>query len=39
VEKGRQLLAESDLAILAAEDLTDAAVKVIAQARDKDALV
>ena len=39
VEKGRQLLAESDLAILAAEDLTDAAVKVIAQAKDKDALV
>ncbi len=38
VEKGRQLLAESDLAILAAEDLTDAAVKVIAQARDKDAV-
>jgi len=39
VEKGRQLLADSDLAILAAEDLTDAAVKVIAQARDKDAAV
>ena len=39
VEKGRQLLAESDFAILAAEDLTDAAVKVIAQARDKDAVV
>ena len=39
VEKGRQLLADSDLPILAAEDLTDAAVKVIAQARDKDAVV
>ena len=39
VEKGRQLLADSDLAILAAEDLTDAAVKVIAQATDKDAAV
>ena len=39
VEKGRQLLAASDLAILAAEDLTDAAVKVVAQATDKDAVV
>jgi len=35
VAKGRQLLADSDLAILAADDLTDAAVKVIAQAGDK----
>jgi succinyl-CoA synthetase beta subunit len=30
VEKGRQLLAESGLAIIAAEDLTDAARKAIA---------
>jgi succinyl-CoA synthetase beta subunit len=37
VEKGRKLLAENDLAILAADDLTDAAVKVIALAKDKDA--
>ena len=37
VEKGRKLLAESGLAILAADDLTDAAVKVIALAKDKDA--
>jgi len=35
VANGRQLLADSDLAILAADDLTDAAVKVIAQAGDK----
>jgi succinyl-CoA synthetase beta subunit len=36
VEKGRALLAESDLAILAAEDLTDAAVKIIELAKNKD---
>ena len=33
--KGRKLLAESDLAILAADDLTDAAVKVIALAKEQ----
>ena len=38
VDKGRQLLADSDLAILAADDLTDAAVKVIAQAKNTDAV-
>jgi succinyl-CoA synthetase beta subunit len=38
VEKGRALLTESDLAILAADDLTDAAIKVIALAKDRDAL-
>ena len=37
VKKGRQLLADSDLGILTANDLTDAAVKIIALAKDKDA--
>jgi succinyl-CoA synthetase beta subunit len=37
VEKGRQLLADNDLSILAADDLTDAAVKVIEQAKNKGA--
>ena len=36
-DKGRALLAESDLAILAAEDLTDAAVNIIELARNKGA--
>ncbi len=35
VEKGRQLLADSDLAILAADDMTDAAVKIIALAKNR----
>ncbi len=38
VKKGRQLLADNDLPILAADDLTDAAVKVIAQAKNRDAV-
>ena len=37
VEKGRQLLADSDLAILAANDMTDAAVKIIALAKNRGA--
>ncbi len=37
VEKGRQLLADSDLAILAADDMTDAAVKIIALAKRQGA--
>jgi len=32
VEEGRKILRESNLAILAAEDLTDAAKKVVAAA-------
>lgn len=39
VEKGRALLAENDLAILAADDLTDAAIKVVTLAKDRDALL
>ncbi|MEE8092859.1 MAG: ADP-forming succinate--CoA ligase subunit beta [Gammaproteobacteria bacterium] len=38
VKKGRQLLAASDLGILTANDLTDAAVKIIALAKDEDAV-
>ena len=38
VKKGRQLLADSDLGILTANDLTDAAVKIIALAKDEDAV-
>jgi succinyl-CoA synthetase beta subunit len=37
VERGRQLLAENDLPITAADDLTDAAKKVIAEAGKKGA--
>ncbi len=37
VEKGRQLLADSALAILAADDMTDAAVKIIALAKSQGA--
>jgi succinyl-CoA synthetase beta subunit len=35
VEKGRQLLADSDLAIVAADDMTDAALKIIALAKNR----
>ncbi len=38
VKKGRQLLADSDLGILTANDLTDAAVKIIALAKDEEAV-
>jgi succinyl-CoA synthetase beta subunit len=38
VEQGRALLAENDLAIFAADDLTEAAIKVIALAKDRAAL-
>ena len=38
VKKGRQLLAASDLGILTADDLTDAAVKIIALAKDEAAV-
>lgn len=37
VERGRQLLADSDLGILAADNLTDAAIKIVALASDEDA--
>ena len=39
VKKGRQLLDDSDLGVLAAKDLTDAAIKVIALAKDSGAAV
>ncbi len=37
VERGRQLLADSDLGILAADNLTDAAIKIVALASDEGA--
>ncbi len=37
VERGRQLLADSDLGILAADNLTDAAIKIVALASDAGA--
>ncbi len=37
VKKGRRLLADSELGILAADDLTDAAIKIIALAKGKGA--
>lgn len=37
VERGRQLLADSDLGILAADNLTDAAIKIVALASNEGA--
>jgi len=37
VERGRELLATSGLAIIAAEDLTDAAKKVVGAVRERTA--